>query len=69
MAKPRTTREVAEFLDTDTWRIQRLFEDKDVAEPPRFAGKRCIYGTQIPQIVDALRARGWLSCEESADSR
>ena len=59
-----STRQVAEFVGTDTWRIQRLFEDGDVAEPERFAGKRAIPPSLIPQIVDALRARGWLTQPE-----
>ncbi len=55
-----TTREIAETLGTDTWRIRRLFEDGTLAEPARFAGKRAIPGSMIPLIVDALRSRGWL---------
>ncbi len=55
-----TTREVAEFLGVETWRIQRIFEHGDVPEPQRFAGKRAIPRSLLPAIVDALRARGWL---------
>lgn len=60
-----TTRQVAETLGTDEWRIRRVFEDGTLPEPEKFGGKRCIRGTLIPQIVDALRARGWLPAEEA----
>jgi len=55
-----TTRGLADLLGTQEWRVRRLFECGALAEPPRFAGKRIIRGEQIPTIVDALRARGWL---------
>jgi hypothetical protein len=61
-----TTREIAELLGTETWRVQRIYETGEVAEPPRFAGRRAIPKSHIPQIVDALRERGWLpTCEDS----
>jgi hypothetical protein len=55
-----TTRELADELGTDEWRVRRLFEDGTLPEPSRFAGKRAIPRTLIPQITKALRARGWL---------
>jgi hypothetical protein len=55
-----STRTAAAFLDTDEWRVRRLFESGTLPEPPRFAGKRVITGEIIPSIIDALRARGWL---------
>lgn len=61
-----STREVAEFLGTDEWRVRRLFEDGTLQEPQRFAGKRAIPANLIPQIVDALRARGWLPPREDS---
>jgi len=60
MSGIHSTREVAEFLDTDEWRVRRLFEDGTLAEPSRFAGKRAIPSSLVPAIVDALRRRGWL---------
>lgn len=63
MADFHSTREVADFLGTDTWRVRRLFEDETLPEPGRFAGKRAIPAELIPRIVDALRARGWLPAE------
>lgn len=60
MGRFYSTREVAEVLGTQTWRVRRLFEDGTLPEPGRFAGKRAIHGSAIPAIVDALRARGWL---------
>jgi hypothetical protein len=62
----RSTREVAEFLGTQTWRVRRLFEDGTLAEPARFAGKRAIPADLIPAIVDALRDRGWLPNDHEA---
>ena len=55
-----TTREIAEFFGVEIWRVQRLFEDGTLPEPDRFGGKRAIPRDALPQIVDALRARGWL---------
>ena len=60
MAESFTTREMADLLGTDTWRIRRLYESGDLPEPLRFAGKRAIPREAIPEIVDALRKRGWL---------
>ena len=53
-----STREIAEMFDVDVWRIQRLFEDGNLDEPPRFAGKRMIPSRSLPAIIDALRQRG-----------
>jgi len=60
MGKVFSTRELADVLGTDTWRVRRLFEDGILPEPPRFAGKRVIPGHLIPQIIDGLRERRWL---------
>ena len=59
-----TTREVAKILNSDEWRIRRLYEDGTLPEPGRFGNKRVILSESIPAIVDALRARGWLPKEE-----
>ena len=66
MSTLHTTREVAELLGVETWRVRRLFEDGTLAEPPKFGGKRAIGADLIPQIVDALRDRGWLPVQEPA---
>lgn len=66
MAEIYSTRQVAEFLGTDEWRVRRLFENGTLKEPPRFAGRRAITAALIPAIVDALRARGWLPAENQA---
>lgn len=56
-----STGDVARMFNLDgVWRVQRLFEDRDLPEPPRFAGKRAIPGDMLPAIVDALRRRHWL---------
>jgi len=63
-----STRELADVLGTETWRVRRLFEDGTLPEPGRFAGKRAIPGTLIPVICDELRKRGWLpTIEAGAD--
>ncbi len=59
-----STREVADLFGTFTWRVRRLFEDGTLSEPPRFAGNRAIPKERLTAIVDALRARGWLSDEK-----
>jgi len=59
-----TTREIADLLSTDEWRVRRLFEDGTLNDPPRFAGKRAIPREMIPAILDALRSRGWLNKAE-----
>ena len=63
---PYTTREVGEFLigAGSEWKVRRLYEHGDLPEPPRFGGKRAISSEDIPAIVEALRARGWLSQAE-----
>lgn len=67
MTQNHTTREVAEFLGTDEWRIRRLFQSGTIPEVPRFAGKRAIPPDRIAGIVDALRKRGWLDSERASD--
>lgn len=65
MSRFYSTREVGELLGVATWRVRRLYEDRVLPEPGRFAGKRAIHGSAIPAIVDALRSRGWLPAEEA----
>jgi hypothetical protein len=64
MTAAYTTRQVAEFVGTDVWRIRRLFEDGTLPEPQKFGGKRVIPAELVPTIVDALRSRGWLPTAE-----
>jgi hypothetical protein len=52
--------ELADTLGVQTWRIARLFELGLLDEPPRLSGRRIIPKSQIPAIIDALRAKGWL---------
>jgi len=59
-----STREVADLLGVDYWRVQRLFQSGALSETARFAGKRTIPREMLPAILDALRARGWLPNEE-----
>lgn len=55
-----TTREVADLLGTDEWRVRRLYEDGTLPEPDWFGGKRAIPHQQLLAVIDALRNRGWL---------
>ena len=48
-----TTREVANLLGTQEWRVRRLFEAGALPEPPRFAGKRAIPTRLVPAITCA----------------
>ena len=61
-----STREVADLVGVDVWKVQRLFESGALNEPPRFAGKRAIHRDMLPAIVDALRDRGWLPTNENS---
>jgi hypothetical protein len=61
-----TTRQMADLLGTSTWRVRRLFEDRTLPEPGRFAGKRAIPEDRIPEIRSALERRGWLPSAEPA---
>jgi hypothetical protein len=58
-----TTGELGDFLGVQAWRIARLFELGILVEPPRVGGRRLIPQSMIPDIVDALRTRGWRSEE------
>jgi DNA-binding MarR family transcriptional regulator len=68
MASYYSTGEVATILHQPRWHILRLFEDGDIPEPGRLAGKRVISGDQLPAIVDALKARGWIEPKEPASA-
>jgi hypothetical protein len=51
--------EVADLLSVQSWRIARLFELGVLPEPGRVAGRRMIPNDMVPEVADALRARGW----------
>ena len=69
-----TTRQIAEQVSRSRriegtvceWQVRRLFEEGDLPDPPRFSGKRLLTADQVPVIVDALRARGWLPAPDAA---
>jgi hypothetical protein len=52
--------ELADLLSVQSWRIARLFELHVVPEPERVAGRRMIPKAMVPEVAEALRARGWL---------
>lgn len=56
-----TVGDVGELLAVQSWRIVRLFETGILPEPPRSGGRRMIPKSQVADIVDALRKKGWLS--------
>lgn len=56
-----TTRQVAELLGSEEWRVRRLFEDGTLPEPDKFGGKRAIPKRLLPRIAAELRKRGWLT--------
>jgi hypothetical protein len=63
-----TTGELGDFLGAQAWKVARLFELGEVAEPPRVGGRRLIPQTMIAEIVDGLRRHGWLAAEEATPS-
>ena len=60
-----STRDVADLLSVDNWKVRRLFEDGSLPEPARLAGRRAIPREMLPAIVDAMRGRGWLPAATS----
>jgi hypothetical protein len=69
MVTPRTlpyitVGELGDTLQVQSWRIARLFELGILPEPPRVGRNRAIPKTMVPQIVDELRASGWLPEQE-----
>lgn len=56
-----TTKQAADLLGTQEWRIRRLFETGDVPEVERFAGKRIIDGKRLLAIIELLSTRNWIS--------
>lgn len=67
-----TTRQAADAAkaitggDIREWQIRRLYECELLPEPERFGGKRLISRADLPSIVAALRAKGWLPQEAEA---
>jgi hypothetical protein len=47
-----------------SWRVQRLFELRVFPDPGRIARCRAIPRAMIPDIIAAMRDRGWLPAEE-----
>jgi hypothetical protein len=68
MAPLFSTGQVAEMLNQPRWHILRIFEDGNVPEPARLAGKRVIPGELLPAIIEALKARGWIESREAANA-
>jgi len=56
---------LGDVLCVHSWRIARLFELGILPEPPRVGRQRAIPKSMIPEIIDALRARGWLQEQEA----
>ena len=60
--------DLGDTLGVQSWRIARLFETGALPEPPRIGRRRLIPKGMIPEIVDCLRARGWLPPSDPAAS-
>lgn len=56
-----TSGEVGDLLGVQAWKVARLFELGIIPEPTRVGGRRLIHKPLIPDIVIALRERGWLN--------
>ena len=69
-----TTRELGDHLgrrygcDVPTWKVRRLFELGILPEPAKFGRNRVILPQDVPKVIAALRARGWLPSEELVES-
>jgi len=59
--------DVARLLRQPARRVRRIYEDGDLAEPGRFAGRRVILACGPPAIIDAMRHRGWPRAPETAE--
>ena len=55
-----TSRQAAEMLQVEHWRVMRLFESGSLSEPQRIGRLRAIPRADLADIADALRDRGWL---------
>ena len=55
-----TLGELGDTLGVQSWRIARVFELGLVPEPPRVGRRRMIPKELIPDVIDALRFKGWL---------
>ena len=66
MSHDLTTGQVASMLSQPTWRICRVVDA--IGGATRFAGKRCIPRTLLPNIIQELDRRKWLpvSAEQEA---
>ena len=60
-----TTGELGDMLGVQAWRVARLFELGILPDPPRVAGRRMIPKQMVPEVMDALRGRGWLPSREN----
>ena len=61
----KTTRQIADDLGVGEWQVRRCYELGLLPDAPRFAGKRAVPPQHVPLLVDAMRARGWLSKPEA----
>ncbi len=64
-----TVGDLADRLSVQSWRIARLFELGLIPEPVRIGGRRMISEEIVPQIVEALLARGWMKPQASQAER
>ncbi len=64
----KSTRDVADWLGIEEWRVRRVFEARLVPEPPRIGRHRAIPVDLLPLVIDALRAKGWLPYVHDAAS-
>ncbi len=64
MNKSVSTGHLAKVLGVDAWRIRRLYENGTLPDPGRIGLARAIPAEQVPDVVDALRDKGWLPSQE-----
>ncbi|TWT33901.1 hypothetical protein KOR34_37370 [Posidoniimonas corsicana] len=63
-----TTKQVAELLGVEPWRVRRLYETAALPEPGRFGGKRALPRSAVADVAIALRRRGWLPAVSPAST-
>lgn len=57
---------VARYFGCQPWQVRRAIERKLLDEPPRVGAYRVFVATDLPRIEAALRAAGYLPCQEVA---
>jgi hypothetical protein len=55
-----STTDIAILLGADAWKVRKPFDDGELQETMRVAGRRLIDRSMLPRIIEVLKGRGWL---------